>query len=112
VGENWTVAVTLAHIAFWDERVLAILDATEREGKAFIHTIDIIVNDIVLPLLLAIPPREAVRIALQTAEKLDQRLATFSPELLEQIASVNIRFINRNVHRGTHLDEIEQALNS
>ena len=28
VGEHWTVAITLAHLAFWDRRVLAVLWAT------------------------------------------------------------------------------------
>jgi hypothetical protein len=29
VGEHWTVAITLAHLALWDRRMLYLLDQTE-----------------------------------------------------------------------------------
>jgi hypothetical protein len=56
VGEHWTVAIALAHLAFWDRRVMYVLDKTERDGKLFIPEIDIFVNDLSLPLWAAIPP--------------------------------------------------------
>ena len=28
VGQHWTVAIALAHLAFWDRRVLYVLDMT------------------------------------------------------------------------------------
>ena len=110
VGTHWTVGVALAHIAFWDARVLAVLDASEREGTVTVQGIDIVVNDISLPLWRAIPPREAARIAVETAEKLDRRLESLSSDLLEQLAARNIRFVERDRHRGEHLDEVEAAL--
>ena len=112
VGEHWTVSVALAHLAFWDRRVLAVLDASEREGKVAPPTIDIVVNDISLPLWQVMPPHDAARLAIETADKLDQRLETYPPELLEQIAAYNMRYVVRALHRGEHLDEIEQALNN
>ena len=81
VGEHWTVAIVLAHLAFWDRRVMYVLDMTERDGKLFIPEIDIFVNDLSLPLWAAIPPREAARIAIETAETLDKRLEEFPPAL-------------------------------
>ena len=57
VGEHWTVSITLAHLAFWDRRALYVLDMTEHNGKLFAPEIDIIVNDLSLPLWAAIPPR-------------------------------------------------------
>jgi hypothetical protein len=112
VGQHWTVSVALAHLAFWDGRVLAVLDATEREGKVIGQAMDIVVNDISLPLWSAIPPREAARIAIETAKKLDQRLESYPPDLLEQVAAFNPRYVNRFLHRREHLDEVEEALNS
>jgi len=112
VGEHWTVGVALAHLAFWDGRVLAVLDASERKGEVSAQQIDIIVNDISLPLWAAIPPREAGRIAIANAEMLDQRLEALAPDLLEQIASYNVRYVERALHRGEHLDEIDAALKS
>src|SRR5574338_342996 len=85
VGEHWTVAIVFAHLAFWERRVMYVLDMTEKAGKLFIPEIDIFVNDLSLPLWAAIPPREAARIAMESAEELDRRLEAFSPALLEEI---------------------------
>ncbi|MBI5842779.1 MAG: DinB family protein [Chloroflexi bacterium] len=112
VGEHWTVAITLAHLAFWDRRTMYVLDMTERGGKLFIPEIDIFVNDLSLPLWAAIPPREAARIAIETAETLDKRLEDFPPALLEEIHTYNKRWVVRALHRGEHLDEAESALKS
>ena len=110
VGEHWTVAIALAHIAFWDRRVMYVLDKTERDGTLFIPEIDIFVNDLSLPLWAAIPPREAARIAIETAEALDRQLEGFPPALLEEIYSHNERWVVRALHRGEHLDQVDAAL--
>jgi hypothetical protein len=110
VGEHWTVAITLAHLAFWDRRVMAVLDRTEQDGELFIPEIDLIVNDIALPLWAAIPPREAARLALETAQTLDTRLEEFPQELLEELNAYNQRFVVRALHREEHLAEVEAAL--
>ena len=110
VGEHWTVGVALAHLAFWDRRVMYVLDMTERDGKVFIPEIDIFVNDLSLPLWAAIPPREAARIAIESAQELDQRLESFPPALLDKIAAYNKRWVVRALHRGEHLDEVDAAL--
>jgi hypothetical protein len=111
VGEHWTVAIALAHLAFWDRRVMYVLDISERDGKVFIPEIDIFVNDLSLPLWAAIPPREAARIAIETSEELDRRLEDFSPALLEELYAYNRRWVVRALHRGEHLDEVDAALN-
>lgn len=110
VSERWTVAIALAHLAFWDRRVMYVLDMTERDGEVFIPEIDIFVNDLSLPLWAAIPPREAARIAIETAETLDARLEGFSPTLLEAIHTTSKRWVVRALHRNEHLDEVDAAL--
>jgi hypothetical protein len=110
VGEHWTVAIALAHLAWWDRRVMYVLDMTERDGKLFIPDIDIFVNDLSLPLWAAIPPRAAANIAIETAQTLDQRLEDYSPVLLEKIYNYNKRWVVRSMHRGEHLDEVDAAL--
>jgi hypothetical protein len=110
VGEHWTVAIALAHLAFWDRRVMYVLDKTERDGKIFVPEIDIFVNDLSLPLWAAIPPREAARIAIETSETLDKRLEVFSPKLLDEIYTYNKRWVIRALHRNEHLDEVDAAL--
>jgi DinB superfamily len=110
VGEHWTVAIVFAHLAWWDRRVLYVLDMTEKDGKLFIPEIDIFVNDLSLPLWAVIPPREAARIGIETAETLDKRLEEYSPELLEEIYNYNKRWVIRGLHRGEHLDEADEGL--
>jgi hypothetical protein len=112
VGEHWTVSIALAHLAFWDRRVIYVLDMTERDGKLFVPDIDIFVNDLSLPLWAAIPPREAARIATETSEELDRRLEAYSPALLEEIYAYNKRWVVRALHRGEHLDEVDAALHA
>jgi hypothetical protein len=110
VGQHWTGAIVMAHLAFWDRRVMYVLDVTERNGKLFIPEIDMCVNDLSLPLWAAIPPREAARIGVETAEALDERLAAFPEALLEEIYAYNKRWVVRPLHRGQHLDELDAAL--
>jgi hypothetical protein len=112
VGEHWTVAIALAHLAFWDRRVMYVLDKTGQDGKLFIPEIDIFVNDLSLPLWAAIPPRQAARICIETAEMLDKRLEEFPQTWIDEIYTYNKRWIERSLHRGEHLDEVDAALGS
>lgn len=112
VGEHWTVAVVFAHLAWWDRRVMYVLDMTEKDGRLFIPEIDVFVNDLSLPLWAAIPPRAAARIAIETAETLDKRLEQYPPALLEKIYDYNNRWVIRALHRVEHLEEAEAALKS
>ena len=105
------MGVALAHLAWWDRRVMYVLDMTERNGELFVPEIDIFVNDLSLPLWAAVPPREAARIAIESAETLDQRLESYPPALLEEIYAYNKRWVVRALHRGEHLDEVDSELN-
>lgn len=110
VGDQWTVTIALAHLAFWDSRVMHILDMTEKEGKLFELEIDIVVNDLSLPLWAAIPPRDAARICIEASEALDKRLEAYSRELLEEIYNHNKRWVIRALHRNEHLDDVDAGL--
>ena len=107
VSQHWTVSIALAHLAFWDQRVLHILEMTEHNGKLFAPEIDVSVNDISLPLWAAIPPRQAAIICVETADALDVRLENFPPELLGEIYTFNKRWVVRALHRNEHLDEVD-----
>jgi len=110
VGEHWTVAIVYAHLAWWDRRVMYVLDMTEKNGKLFIPEIDIFVNDLSLPLWAAVPAREAVRIAMENAEAVDKRLEEYPETYLEEIFRYNKRWVVRALHRNEHLDEAQAAL--
>ncbi|MGE5072150.1 MAG: maleylpyruvate isomerase N-terminal domain-containing protein [Anaerolineae bacterium] len=110
VGPDWTVAVALSHLAFWDRRVQFVLDRTETQGILSAVEIDLVVNDLLLPTWELVPGREAARLAVETAEALDRRLELFPETLLEQVQAHNPRWILRALHRNQHLNEVEAAL--
>jgi hypothetical protein len=110
VGENWTVAICLAHLAFWDRRAMYVAEMTRREGKAFVPNIDIFVNDLSLPLWAAIPPREAARLAVETADACDKELEALPEPLAEIMYDNRKRDVVRALHRNEHLDEVDTAL--
>lgn len=110
VGEHWTVGILMAHLAFWDRRVVYVLDRTEQDGKLFVPELDIFINDLSLPLWAAIPPRAAAQLAIDSAAELDRRLETYPPALLEEVYAYNKRWVERALHRNEHLDEADAAL--
>ncbi len=112
VGDHWTVAITLAHLAFWDRRALDALDRTAREGKVIELVIDLVVNDLSLPLWAAIPPREAIRLAVEAAQAVDARVDDYPSELVEAVMGYYPRWIRRSAHRNEHLAETEAALSA
>ena len=79
---GWTVAASLAHVAFWDQRILFWLDRWERgESPRQLEEADIDwINDAGKPLCLALPPRVAARLTVEIAEEVDRRLAALSDE--------------------------------
>ena len=111
VGEHWTVAIALAHLAFWDRRASYVLEMTQNEGKVTAPAIDMqMANDLSLPLWAALPPREAVRLAIESADTLDSQLESYSQDLLAQVHAHTQRWVERDWHRNSHLDEVEAAL--
>jgi hypothetical protein len=112
---GWTVAGVLAHIGFWDARALFLLD--KWEGGAEPSTADYEpedvawVNDSAKPLCLALPPRDAARLALRLAEEADRRVEALSDEMLGKIEAGGTPInLSRSDHRKEHLDEIERVL--
>jgi hypothetical protein len=114
VNEYWTVAGVLGHIAFWDARMLSLVDKLER-GDPFLSSdtepedVDWI-NDASRELLHAVPPAELARLALQIAENTDARVATLPLDLLWPQDPDSPLYALRASHRGEHLDEIDAAL--
>jgi hypothetical protein len=109
--EGWTVAAALAHLAFWDERRRVLVKIWRQKGVAPFPYIEDIVNDALIPLLLAIPPRKAADLCVLTAEALDKELEELPAEMVTSIAGLGDRHApDRSVHRKMHLDEIEALL--
>jgi hypothetical protein len=110
VGQHWTVSIVYAHLAFTDGRALWVLDATQREGQVVNPEYGVFINDVSLPFWAAIPPHEAARLAIETAQSVDARLEAYPADLLELVRDNYKRFLFRAYHRTEHLDEAEAAL--
>jgi hypothetical protein len=108
---GWTIAVALAHLAFWDQRSLVLMRRWKLTGIAP-SPIDIdVINDSLLPLWLALPPRAAANLAVSSAEAIDRELEESPSELIAAIESLGEKFrLYRSVHRRMHLDQIEELL--
>lgn len=113
---GWTVAGTLAHIAFWDARVIALLDkyaggAAPSAADYEPEDVDWI-NDAAKPLCLALPPADAARLTLRLAEEADQKVAALSDAMLRTLRDADSPVeLFRATHRREHLDDIERVLN-
>lgn len=111
---GWTVAAVLAHMAFWDYRIVTQLDRWGPDGRGAPPTYEEVaedwINDAAKPIFLAIPPGIAARVALEAAEAADRAVAGMSDELLAKNDETGL-IINpvRAEHRAEHLDDLERA---
>ncbi len=110
---GWTVAAVLAHLAFWDQRIIVLIDLLKRGAKIPLEDpVEVEwINDAAKPAQLALPPRRAATLAIETARATDRAVATLSDELLARNTAAGgpINLL-RAQHRREHLDEIEQML--
>ena len=110
---GWTVAGVLGHLAFWDQRILTLLEAWETKGIAppleNVADVDWI-NDAGKPFLLALPPRKAAEVAVAIAEAVDRKVAALADDMIARnIAAGSPLNLVRAKHRKEHLDEIERV---
>jgi hypothetical protein len=115
---GWTVGGVLAHMAFWDYRIVTLIERWGADGKGTPpnapgsydeEAVDWI-NDSAKPLALALPPRVAALAAIEAAVAADRGVAGLSDDLLEENERTGL-YINplRADHRREHLDDIEAA---
>ena len=115
---GWSVASVLGHVAFWDQRIIALIEEWRKAGmrtppKDVDQSQVDWINDATKPLLLAVAPRRAAELTLSIAESTDRMVA----ELPEDFLAANSRAgtpinVHRAEHRREHIDEIETALRS
>jgi hypothetical protein len=111
--EGWTIATALGHLAFWDQIALGVLRKWRENGVTPEPSMDVdILNDALLRLFLALPPRMIVELAVTFAEAADRAAAQSTTEFIRAIESSKEPpyRLNRGFHRKMHLDEIEALL--
>jgi hypothetical protein len=114
LGDDWTIAVALAHLSFWDQRSLFLMRKWKNSGIVEPSPIDIdLTNDSLLSLWLAIPPRGAANLAVSAAEEIDRELEQAPSDLISKIERLGEKFrLYRSIHRKLHVDQIIECLNS
>lgn len=111
LGGGWSVAAALAHLAFWDHRAAVLLRRWRANGVGSSPVDADAVNHALLPLLAAVPPQQAARLALAAAEAVDREVESFPESWVDQVAASGSSFrLRRATHREEHLDQIERAL--
>jgi len=109
--EGWTVAVALAHVAFWDSWRTQLLKQWKKEGVKASPMASDLINDAAIPLFLAIPIGKIPALVVSIAEKLDKEIEELPPELVSEIVNCGeAGGLNRVNHRKLHLDDIENLL--
>jgi hypothetical protein len=113
---GWTVAALLAHLAFWDHRMSAILRRWQEEGLDASPNDMMVINEALQVICHAVEPRAAVGLAISAAEKIDAELDALTSERTKELeahaAATETQFrMNRSLHRDGHLDDIEKLIN-
>jgi hypothetical protein len=108
--DGWTIADTLAHLAFYDRRAAILLERFAREG-VFASPYDFdTINEALPHLTRRIPPRAVAEEVIAAAEAADQAAALTPEALLPEIRSRNQVKVDRSEHRENHLADIEAVL--
>jgi len=115
LGQHWTVAAGLLHLAFWDRFVLGRWTHAARIHRRTPQPLEDeavdLINDALTPLLLATPVEVAATQAIEAACALDEFIAQLAAETVEAVRRQGRpRLIDRSLHRAEHLDEIEAVL--
>ncbi len=112
---GWTVAALLAHLAFWDQRMVVILKRWKEQGFDPSPIDPAAVNDALKVICHTLEPRVAAELAITAAEQIDADLVALSPDFVKQIeehveaTSTQFR-MNRSLHRAGHLQDIEALI--
>jgi hypothetical protein len=102
---GWTVAVALAHLAFWDRQRLCLMRRWAAgewcdggyHGELF--------NEVLQPFLEMLPPERAAAAALRAAEEVDAFLLAVPDEVVQAaLARPDRPNLDRGSHRAYHLD--------
>jgi hypothetical protein len=110
---GWTVAIALAHIAFWDRQRLCLMQRFASGQECNFGYEGEVFNDALLPVLALLPPAEAAALALRSAEEVDAFLVSVPDEVVRAaLARPDPPNLDRGSHRAYHLDRVEQALSA
>ncbi len=113
IGGGWTVAMALAHTAFWD---LHVASQWRRRGERltpdeWADEAAGFVNDGLDPLLAAIPAAESVRLVLAAAEEVDALVEALPDASVDAVRAENRGWlVDAWEHRAEHIAQANRGL--
>ncbi len=108
---GWTLGAVLAHIAFWDQRGLALLERWSQDGVGPSPVDPDVINDACRPLLRRLPPDAVRELVRDSAAAIDSAIEALAPSLVVDIQEHATQFhLGRAIHRNAHLEELERLL--
>jgi hypothetical protein len=108
---GWTVAVALAHLAFWDLRQVTLLRRWVEQGVKPGSLDAEAINEPLSLLSEAMPLEASVALVLDAAETVDQAVEKLSQDQVDQLIGMGFeKNLLRFSHRKNHLDKIEKVL--
>lgn len=115
LGDGWTVAAALGHLAFWDSRARLILErlgaGQPLPAEGFEWYESDLLNDALAPQWRVLPPPESVRLALDAARAVNQAVTGVAPAVEKALVAADKAWVLRRAnHRREHIDQIEAAL--
>ena len=108
------MAVSLAHMAFWDRFLHARWQHAMETGTAVPVPVDDapmeMINQAGLPAWTVIPPRIAAEECLTAAQTIGEFIERLDADAISQVVREGReRLVDRSLHRREHLDTIERA---
>jgi hypothetical protein len=115
VGDDWTVAGLLGHLAFWDRvhvgRLRGAVTAGLPAPAPLPDGVTDLINNAALPSWTSLPGHAAVELWKQASSEADAYLATLDQGAVDAVRTAGYpRLIERFRHRTDHGDAIESAL--
>lgn len=117
VGEKLTVATSLCHLAFWDQRAINQLRRWQRTGEVNAlgldsNTVDSI-NDALNVIAAEVPGEAVVALAVKSAAEVDALIEGLDQAMIDSIGQAGLeRYLRRSIHRREHLRSIRSALDA
>ena len=111
LGEGWTVAVALAHLAFWDRRAVYGLRRWAADGTPVNADDDHILNEALVAQWRALPARRAAELAVEAARAVTAAVEGLSEQVASDVVARGLDWLlHRARHRRDHIEQIEAAV--
>lgn len=111
VGNGWTIAASLAHLAFWDRRAVLLLRRWEQKGTQPDEPDVDLLNEALLEEWRALPVRQAGELAVAAAQSADAVVEALDSRVLDAVLARREGWrLQRSIHRREHLDDIERVM--